>query len=195
MREFDLVVEGDAHRIEDPPIVAGLRKALAAAGAKPEHVVKWNVLVVEGRTSLLATRRSSECGATAPILRSARLPVSRVSPIPTSSSRWTRSGSFLSDRRLRESRTSQRDRTERGSRVRLPDLSPFSPRGGEGNTVRTRTPLVRLCGWVLDGGAAAPDPGGISRPLEPGSMGRRFLSLGGFAVSWFRPDGGRHPRT
>ena len=24
MREFDLVVEGDAHRIEDPPIVAGM---------------------------------------------------------------------------------------------------------------------------------------------------------------------------
>jgi len=32
MREFDLVVEGDAHRIEDPPIVAGMAERWAAEG-------------------------------------------------------------------------------------------------------------------------------------------------------------------
>jgi hypothetical protein len=36
-----------AKKPEDHPIVAGLRKALAAAGAEPEDVVSWNLLVLE----------------------------------------------------------------------------------------------------------------------------------------------------
>jgi hypothetical protein len=144
MREFDLVVEGDAHRIEDPPIVAGLRKALAAAGAEPEHVVSWNVLVVEGRTSLLATRRSSECGATDPILRSSRLPSSRGLAHPHFLIEMD-AGSFLTGDSENLGHPNVTGRRA-GSRVRLPDLSPFSPRGGEGNTVRTRTPQARWSG-------------------------------------------------
>jgi enamine deaminase RidA (YjgF/YER057c/UK114 family) len=31
-------------------VLANLRAALAAGGARPEHVVKWNVLVVEGQS-------------------------------------------------------------------------------------------------------------------------------------------------
>lgn len=72
-------------------------------------------------------------------------------------------------------------RKERGrtGAYRLPYPSPISPRGGEGNTVRTRTSLVRRSGWVLDGGTAAPNPEGISRPWEPGSMGRAFSRQAG----------------
>jgi hypothetical protein len=86
-------------------VLRNLRTALEAASAGPEHVVKWNILVVEARTSVPAARRSNECGETNPILRSSRPPSSRASPIPTSSSRWTRSPSFLPDRRLRGAQT------------------------------------------------------------------------------------------
>ena len=78
-------------------VLRNLRTALAAAGAGPEHVVKWSVLSSTARTSVPATRRSSASGVTDPILRSSRPPSSRASPIPTSSSRWTQSRSFLPD--------------------------------------------------------------------------------------------------
>ena len=41
------MVEGDIAAQTDQ-VLANLREALAAGGAGPEHVVKWNVLVVEG---------------------------------------------------------------------------------------------------------------------------------------------------
>ena len=94
--EGNIVGIGDIEA-QTEQVLRNLRTALAAASAGPEHVVKWNVFVVDGQDSPPATRRSSECGATDPILRSSRPPSSRASPIPTSSSRWTRSRSCLPD--------------------------------------------------------------------------------------------------
>jgi enamine deaminase RidA (YjgF/YER057c/UK114 family) len=43
----NIVGKGDIAAQTDQ-VLANLREALAAGGAGPEHVVKWNVLVVEG---------------------------------------------------------------------------------------------------------------------------------------------------
>src|SRR6266487_6706769 len=40
----------------------------------------------------------------------------------------------------------------------LHDHSTFSPRGGEGNTVRTRAPQARACGQALGLGNMSTDP-------------------------------------
>ena len=40
-------------------VLRNLRTALAAAGAGPEHVVKWNVLVVDGQDFAAGSRRRS----------------------------------------------------------------------------------------------------------------------------------------
>ena len=44
----NIVGKGDI-AAQTEQVLANLRAALAAGGAKPEHVVKWNLLVVEGQ--------------------------------------------------------------------------------------------------------------------------------------------------
>ena len=44
----NIVGKGDI-AAQTEQVLANLRVALAAGGAKPEHVVKWNLLVVEGQ--------------------------------------------------------------------------------------------------------------------------------------------------
>jgi hypothetical protein len=45
----NIVGKGDV-AAQTEQVLANLREALAAGGAGPEHVVKWNVLVVEGES-------------------------------------------------------------------------------------------------------------------------------------------------
>src|SRR5918997_450173 len=45
----NIVGKGDI-AAQTEQVLANLRAALAAGGAKPEHVVKWNLLVVEGQS-------------------------------------------------------------------------------------------------------------------------------------------------
>jgi len=78
-------------------VLRNLKTALAAAGAGPEHVVKWNVLIVEGQDFAPGYAAFQRVWGTDPILRSSRPQLSRASPIPTSSSRWTRLLSSLHD--------------------------------------------------------------------------------------------------
>jgi hypothetical protein len=84
----------------------------------------------------------------------------------------------------REHRPASCRHVEREEGVRrLPDLSPFSPRGGEGTTVRTRTQQVRRSGWWgVDGGAAWLDPSGTARPLGHVRWDRRRLTSSEVAV-------------
>jgi enamine deaminase RidA (YjgF/YER057c/UK114 family) len=46
--EGNIVAVGDI-AAQTEQVLRNLRTALAAAGAEPEHVVKWNVLIVEGQ--------------------------------------------------------------------------------------------------------------------------------------------------
>jgi enamine deaminase RidA (YjgF/YER057c/UK114 family) len=50
-------------------ILKNIETALAAAGAGLEHIIKWNVFVVEASQSKQDLRRSSGSGATGPLPR------------------------------------------------------------------------------------------------------------------------------
>jgi hypothetical protein len=50
----------------------------------------------------------------------------------------------------------------------VPGVLPVFPRGGEGNTVRTRTPQVRLSGSMLVAGVASLDVRSDGGPIASG---------------------------
>jgi enamine deaminase RidA (YjgF/YER057c/UK114 family) len=78
-------------------VLRNLRTALAAAGARPEHVVKWNVFVVEGHdlaSGYAAFQRVWGDRPNPPIITAALV---KGLAVPTSSSRWTRSRSCPPD--------------------------------------------------------------------------------------------------
>jgi enamine deaminase RidA (YjgF/YER057c/UK114 family) len=46
----EIVGKGDIVTTQVEQILANLRAALAAAGAGPEHIIKWNIYIVEGQS-------------------------------------------------------------------------------------------------------------------------------------------------
>lgn len=65
----DIVGKGDL-AAQTTQILTNIETALAAVGAGLEHIIKWNVFVVEASRSKRDTRLSSGSGATGPLPRS-----------------------------------------------------------------------------------------------------------------------------
>ena len=64
----EIVGKGDL-AAQTTQILTNIETALAAAGAGLEHIIKWNVLVVEGQPIQAGLRRSSGSGASGPLPR------------------------------------------------------------------------------------------------------------------------------
>lgn len=90
---------------------------------------------------------------------------------------WIRAGSWRRCRTRSASRwrwgAFMAKRGEIGGSTGLLDLSPFSPRGGEGNTVGTPTPRVRACGSMPGAGVVSPECSAASMERPTGDRSPR----------------------